>query len=65
MIEKAEDGDGSLLGHLLLTARTVAKQQGLEAGYRVVINNGEQGCQSVYHLHIHVLGGKQLGWPPG
>jgi len=65
MIEKAEDGDGSLLGHLLLTARTVARQQGLEAGYRVVINNGEQGCQSVYHLHIHVLGGKQLGWPPG
>ena len=45
MIEKAEDGDGSLLGHLLLTARAVAKQQGLEAGYRVVINNGEQGCQ--------------------
>merc|ERR1712012_742837 len=65
MIEKAEDGDGDLLGHLMLTARKVAKEQGLEKGYRVVINNGVEGCQSVYHLHIHVLGGRQLNWPPG
>merc|ERR1712080_706763 len=65
MIEKAEDGDGDLLGHLMLTARKVAKEQGLEKGYRVVINNGVEGCQSVYHLHIHVLGGRQLTWPPG
>jgi len=65
MIEKAEDGDGELLGHLMLTARKVAKEQGLEKGYRVVINNGVEGCQSVYHLHIHVLGGRQLNWPPG
>jgi len=65
MIEKAEDGDGDLLGHLMLTARKVAKEQGLEKGYRVVINNGVEGAQSVYHLHIHVLGGRQLNWPPG
>jgi len=65
MIEKAEDNDGDLLGHLMLTARKVAKEQGLEKGYRIVINNGVEGCQSVYHLHLHVLGGRQLNWPPG
>ncbi len=54
-----------LLGHLLIVARKVAKQQGLSDGYRVVINNGAEGCQSVYHLHLHVLGGRQLRWPPG
>jgi len=65
MLEEAEDGDGDLLGHLLLTARKVAKEQGLANGYRLVINNGKDGAQSVYHLHIHVLGGRQLNWPPG
>ena len=54
-----------LLGHLLLVCRKVAKQQGLAKGYRVVINNGPEGAQSVYHLHIHVLGGRQMNWPPG
>ena len=54
-----------LLGHLLLTAREVAKVQGLDKGYRVVINNGVEGAQSVYHLHVHVLGGRQMNWPPG
>jgi histidine triad (HIT) family protein len=54
-----------ILGKLLLTASKVAKDRGLTEGYRVVINNGEQGCQSVMHLHLHILGGRQLGWPPG
>jgi histidine triad (HIT) family protein len=54
-----------ILGKLLLTASKVAKDRGLAEGYRVVINNGEQGCQSVMHLHLHILGGRQLGWPPG
>lgn len=55
-----------LLGHLLYVAAQVAKKQGLaEDGYRLVINNGRNACQSVYHLHIHVLGGRQLEWPPG
>eukprot|EP00461_Guttulinopsis_vulgaris_P004177 UN04178 len=58
-ISKAEDEDEALLGHLLTVARKVAKQEGLE-GYRLVINNGKDGCQSVYHLHIHILGGEQL-----
>eukprot|EP00092_Neocalanus_flemingeri_P068171 GFUD01083260.1.p1 GENE.GFUD01083260.1~~GFUD01083260.1.p1 ORF type:complete len:150 (+),score=47.20 GFUD01083260.1:40-489(+) len=65
MIEEAENADSDLLGHLLLTARAVAKEQGLSNGHRVVINNGVEGAQSVYHLHVHVLGGRQMDWPPG
>lgn len=65
MLEKATDEDSQLLGHLLNVARKVAEQEKLEKGYRVVINNGEHGAQSVYHIHIHVLGGRQLSWPPG
>ncbi|KAL4216367.1 Histidine triad nucleotide-binding protein 1 [Mactra antiquata] len=65
MIEKAEDSDEQLLGHLLVVAKKVAKEQGLDKGYRLVINNGVEGGQSVYHLHVHVMGGRQLGWPPG
>jgi len=64
-LSSAEEQDQQLLGHLLLVASKVAKDQGLAAGYRVVINNGRNGCQSVYHLHLHVVGGRQLGWPPG
>jgi len=65
MLEKATDDDSQILGHLLNVARKVAAQENLEKGYRVVINNGEHGAQSVYHIHIHVLGGRQLQWPPG
>jgi histidine triad (HIT) family protein len=57
--------DEALLGKLLLTAKECAKTLNLDDGYRVVINNGKHGCQSVYHLHLHVLGGRQLNWPPG
>ena len=60
----AEDGDSSLLGHLLLVARRVAKDAGLE-DFRLVVNNGAGAGQSVFHLHIHVLGGRSMGWPPG
>merc|ERR1712137_325200 len=52
-------------GHLLYTAKKVAKEQNLSNGYRLVINNGADGAQSVFHLHIHVLGGRQMQWPPG
>ncbi|CAL8111131.1 unnamed protein product [Orchesella dallaii] len=65
MLSKATDEDSNLLGHLLTVARKTADQLGLAEGYRVVINNGANGAQSVYHLHIHVLGGRQMGWPPG
>ncbi len=60
------DEDVPLVGHLLQVARDVARQEGLaEGGYRVVTNCGEQGGQSVPHLHLHVLGGRALSWPPG
>uniref|UniRef100_A0A0N4ZH57 HIT domain-containing protein n=1 Tax=Parastrongyloides trichosuri TaxID=131310 RepID=A0A0N4ZH57_PARTI len=65
MLEKAQPSDENLLGKLMLTANKCASDLGLKDGYRVVINNGKNGCQSVYHLHLHVLGGRQLGWPPG
>jgi len=58
--------DTALLGHLLHVVREVAQREGLaEGGYRVVMNNGRDGGQSVDHLHIHVLGGRPLAWPPG
>lgn len=65
MLETAEAEDQELLGHLLLIAKKVAANLKLEKGYRLVINNGEEGSQSVYHLHVHILGGRQMGWPPG
>lgn len=62
----AEAEDGELLGHLLLAAARVARAQGIaESGYRLVINNGPDGGEAVPHLHIHVLGGRKLDWPPG
>nr|CAB3252845.1 histidine triad nucleotide-binding protein 1-like [Phallusia mammillata] len=64
-LSKATDDEAPLLGHLLNTARKVAKQLKLEEGFRIVINDGVDGSQSVYHLHIHILGGRQMGWPPG
>ena len=65
MIEKATDDDEALLGHLMVVATKVAKQLNLSDGYRLVVNNGRHGAQSVYHLHIHNLGGRQMHWPPG
>ncbi|XP_050420449.1 adenosine 5'-monophosphoramidase HINT1 [Adelges cooleyi] len=65
MLSTADSSDQSLLGHLMLVASKLAKEQGLESGYRLVINNGKDGAQSVYHLHLHVLGGRQMQWPPG
>jgi histidine triad (HIT) family protein len=62
----AEPCDQALLGHLLLTAGQVARSEGLAAsGYRLVINHGPDGGEAVPHLHIHLLGGRQLSWPPG
>ncbi|WP_164103279.1 histidine triad nucleotide-binding protein [Candidatus Laterigemmans baculatus] len=61
----AEAEDGALLGHLLGVAARVAAEQGLGSGYRVVTNIGPDGGQSVDHLHLHVLGGRSLAWPPG
>ncbi len=62
---EAEDDQGAILGHLMLTARDMAKKLELTEGFRVVINNGPHGCESVPHLHVHLLGQRQLDWPPG
>lgn len=60
------EAGSEVAGHLLLTAARVAREAGLEeAGYRVVTNIGSDGGQSVGHLHLHVLGGRAMGWPPG
>ncbi|GKV32668.1 hypothetical protein SLEP1_g41260 [Rubroshorea leprosula] len=64
-LSKAEERHFEILGRLLYTAKLVAEQEGLEDGFRVVINDGPQGCQSVYHIHVHLLGGRQMNWPPG
>ena len=52
-------------GHLLFTASTIAKNEKLTDGFRIVINDGKNGGQSIYHLHIHIFGGRRMGWPPG
>ncbi|KAL0334430.1 UNVERIFIED_CONTAM: Adenylylsulfatase HINT1 [Sesamum angustifolium] len=64
-ISKAEEKHSEMLGRLLYTSKLVAKQEGLEDGFRLVINDGPKGGQSVNHLHIHLLGGRQMNWPPG
>lgn len=57
--------DQSLLGHLVLTLSKIARQEGLESGYRMIVNCGEEAGQSVFHLHFHLMGGRSLSWPPG
>ena len=64
-LSTAADSDEALLGHLLVVAKRVSQKLQLAQGFRVVINDGKDGCQSVYHLHLHVIGGRKLGWPPG
>ncbi|XP_064164288.1 histidine triad nucleotide-binding protein 1 [Anguilla rostrata] len=64
-MSKTDDGDAALLGHLMLVAKNCAEKEGLKKGYRLVVNEGPDGGQSVYHIHVHVLGGRQMGWPPG
>jgi histidine triad (HIT) family protein len=59
------DGDKDVLGHIHLVARNLAKELGLADGYRLVINCDEAGGQTVPHLHLHLLGGRNFGWPPG
>lgn len=64
-LSEAQEEDKALLGHLLFAVSEVARQERLGSGYRVVINTGEDGGQTVFHLHLHLLGGRALGWPPG
>ncbi len=63
---EVSESDKELLGHLLLTASQIAKDLGIsESGYRLAINTNNEGGQEVYHLHIHLMGGRQMTWPPG
>jgi histidine triad (HIT) family protein len=65
-IAEAKPEDHQVLGHLLLKAAEVARKLGLEkSGYRLVFNSGKEGGESVPHLHCHILGGRQMKWPPG
>jgi histidine triad (HIT) family protein len=64
-IGEAKTEDRSLLGHILLKAAEVAKKLDLKSGYRLVINNGADGGETVPHLHVHILGGRHMAWPPG
>ncbi len=65
-VGEAQAGDKETLGHMLLMTQEVAKQEGfLESGFRVVINNGSDGGESVPHLHMHILAGRKMTWPPG
>lgn len=64
-VSEAEPDDQALLGHLLMTVKQVAAEAGLTDGYRIVINNGKDGGQTVDHLHLHILGGRFMQWPPG
>lgn len=64
-LSDAQPEDSQLLGHLLQTVKNVAEREGLTNGYRVVINTGNDGGQTVFHMHLHILGGRALGWPPG
>ncbi len=61
----AEESDQQTLGHLLLVAKKIAQEQHLDEGFRVIINNGNDGGETVPHLHVHLLGGRKLSWPPG
>ncbi|RLC65465.1 MAG: histidine triad nucleotide-binding protein [Chloroflexi bacterium] len=64
-VTEAEPQDAALLGKLLLVARRLAEEENLTDGYRLVVNNGRRAGQSVFHLHVHLLGGRAFGWPPG
>lgn len=65
MLSDAGDHDRQLLGHLLLAANRIAEDEGIGEAYRLNINNGAGAGQSVFHLHVHLLGGRSFTWPPG
>lgn len=64
MLSMAKESDKEILGHLMLTAAKVAELVNLQDGYRVLVNNGKNGLQSVYHIHLHLIGGRTLKWGP-
>ena len=64
-VDALTEEDQMLVGHIFLVIRKIAKDEGLTDGFRVVTNNGQNACQTVPHLHFHLLGGRPFGWPPG
>ena len=64
-IDDLKDEDAELIAHMMLKIKDIAKDLGLENGYRVVSNNGEDAFQTVKHLHFHILGKRKMSWPPG
>jgi histidine triad (HIT) family protein len=64
-LKEAEAADAELVGRLHLAAAEIARQRGIEDGYRTVLNVGPKSGQSVFHMHVHLLGGRDLHWPPG
>ena len=64
-LSETDERKNALLGHLLLAAAEIARSKGLGKGYRIIVNTGEEGGQTVDHLHLHLLGGRQMTWPPG
>lgn len=64
-LSAAEDADAGTLGHLLVAAGKIAAARGLSGGFRTVINSGADAGETIPHLHVHLLGGRKLAWPPG
>ena len=64
-LDQCSQADPAILGHLLLMVQQIARDENLRSGYRVVINNGSEAGQTVFHLHLHLLGGRPFSWPPG
>lgn len=65
-MDAAQESDQALIGHVMLKAAEVAREQGIaEGGYRLVVNTNRNAGQTVFHIHVHILGGRALGWPPG
>lgn len=64
-LSESSAADQSLLGHLLVTAPKIAQEHGYQDAFRLVVNNGEAAGQTVFHLHLHILAGRDLHWPPG
>ena len=65
MLSNATANDEALLGHMLLAAGKIARQLKVDGAFRLVINNGKEGGQAVFHLHMHIMAGRKLRWPPG
>lgn len=64
-LKEAQPEDAALMGQMLLTAAQIARERGIEDGYRTVFNVGPRSGQSVFHLHLHLIGGREMKWPPG